>query len=451
VKFIKTIAFVLLCSLAPGGSSKILSATNAHIQRLISIQNSTIYEVNLRQYTPEGTFKAFTAQLPKLKELGVDILWFMPIHPIGKKNRKGTLGSYYSVQDYLAVNPEFGTLEDFKSLVRKAHDIGMYVLMDWVANHTAWDNPLAQQHPDWYTKDANGHFFPRVKDWTDVIDLDYRNPDLRNYMIEALKFWVNETDIDGYRCDVAGMVPLHFWQNVRRALDVIKPVFMLAEWETPTLHNEAFDMTYSWKLYRAFNAIAKGKKQGSVIDDLLQKEKKEYPPTALRMRFTTNHDENSWNGTVFERLGDGVEVFAVLTFTLPGMPLIYSGQEAGLNKRLAFFEKDVIPWREHPFFALYQKLISLKKENPALWHGQNGGAYSPVITSEANSVFAFIRSTIKQKILVVTNLSNATRTFQLKGTDYAGDYTDMFTGEKSIISAETRLTLQPWDYKLYRN
>ena len=323
--------------------------------------NLSIYEVNTRQYTPEGTFEAFDTHIKELKDMGVGIVWFMPINPIGEKNRKGTLGSYYSVKDYKGVNPEFGTLQDFKETVNQIHSMGMYVIIDWVANHTAWDNVWVKEHPDFYTKDSLGNFVPPVPDWHDVIDLNYDNKELWQYMIDAMKYWVEECDIDGFRCDVAGMVPLDFWKTAHAELDKIKNVFMLAEAEGPELH-EAFDMTYSWELLHLMNNVAQGKKDVQSIRDYFQKEKNQYPPDAYRMRFTTNHDENTWNGTEFERMGEAAETFDVFTCVIPGMPLLYSGQEAGLNKRLDFFEKDTIEWKDSKYKFLYTTSISRKRK-----------------------------------------------------------------------------------------
>ncbi|OQX99076.1 MAG: alpha-amylase, partial [Bacteroidetes bacterium 4572_117] len=269
------------------------------------IKTANIYEVNLRQYTKSGTIKEFEKHLPRLKEMDVDILWFMPVQPVGKKNRKGSMGSAYSVQDYIKVNPDFGTMEEFKSLVAKIHEMDMYVLIDWVANHTAWDHPWTQSHPEFYTKDSTGNFMPpKDTDWSDVIDLNYDNNEMRKEMIEALKFWITEADIDGYRCDVAGMVPTDFWDEARKELDSIKPVFMLAEWESTDMHFKAFDMSYSWDFHHLMNDVAKGEKSVKDIDDYFEKDELSYPANAIRMYFTSNHDENSWNGTVIERMGD---------------------------------------------------------------------------------------------------------------------------------------------------
>jgi glycosidase len=326
-------------------------------------KDAVIYEVNIRQYTPEGTFEAFSKHLPRLKELGIEILWIMPIHPIGEKNRKGELGSYYSVRDYKAVNPEFGTMEDFSKLVEKAHNLELKVIIDWVANHTAWDCEWINQHPEWYKKDSTGSFYGPF-DWTDVAQLDYEKPELHNAMIDALKFWVKETDIDGYRCDVAGMVPRDFWDKARKSLDTIKPVFMLAEDEQEHhLLEEAFNMNYGWEFHHIMNKIAKNEADASDLKRYFQKEDSIYSKNCYRMHFITNHDENSWNGTEFERMGDAVKAFAVMTFTIPGMPLVYTGQEVGLNKRLAFFKKDEVIYDENDFQEFYQELIKLKKKS----------------------------------------------------------------------------------------
>jgi glycosidase len=410
-------------------------------------RNLSIYEVNLRQFTPEGTFKAFEKHLPRLKELGIDILWLMPIHPIGEKNRKGTLGSYYSVKDYLAVNPDYGTMEDFKSLVKQIHELGMYVILDWVANHTAWDNPLATEYPEWFTKDSTGNFVPPIPDWSDVIDLNYDNRELRRYMIHAMKFWVEQADVDGFRCDVAGMVPMEFWNEARSELEKVKPVFMLAEAEGSEFHEHAFDMTYSWDFYYLLHDIVKGKKTSRDIASYIEKEASEYPRDAYRMRFLTNHDENSWKGTVSETFGDAEEVCAVLAATIPGMPLIYSGQEAGLNKRLSFFERDPIDWKEDARPAFYASLLNLKKTSQALWNGAGDGTMIRVPTSD-RKVFAFMREEEGNKVLVIANLSDRERNLVLEDRKYLGNYTDAFTGDKVLLSEEVRMVLKAWGYRV---
>ncbi len=408
--------------------------------------NKTIYEVNIRQYTKEGTFKAFEQHLPELKEMGIGILWMMPINPIGEKNRKGKLGSYYSAKDYYAVNPEFGTMDDFKELVNKIHSLGMHVIIDWVANHTSWDNVLTKTHPDFYKKDSKGNFIAPQKDYTDVIKLDYKNKDLWIYMIDALKFWVSECNIDGYRCDMAESVPTEFWDQARTELDKLKPVFMLAEAETPKLHEKAFDMTYSWNLYHLTNDIAKGKENTSAITKYFKGENKNYPANDFRMRFTSNHDENSWNGTVFERLGDAAPAFAAFTFAIPGMPLIYSGQEAGLNKRLKFFEHDPIDWKPSPFRELYTKLVHLRLQNKALLCDSK---MILVSSPDDKSVYAFVRKKDNDKIFVVFNFSKKAVETTLTSTEMKGNYTNLFTGKKISFSEKENFQLKPWGYEFF--
>ncbi|GBD87349.1 alpha-amylase 2 [bacterium BMS3Abin03] len=410
--------------------------------------DKTIYEVNIRQYTPEGTFKEFEKHLTQLKKMNVGILWFMPVQPIGIKNRKGTLGSYYSVKDYKAVNPEFGTLNEFKAMVQKIHAMGMYVIIDWVANHTAWDNIWMKEHPGFYTKDSLGSVVSPVPDWTDVADLDYSNKELWTEMIDALKFWVEEYDIDGFRCDVAGMIPLEFWIEARKELDKIKPVFMLAEWDTPEMH-KAFDMTYDWKTNKLMNSIAEGKKSTLDLIKHLKDDKKRYPPNAFRMQFTSNHDENSWNGTVFERLAKGAASFAVFTCLIPDMPLVYSGQEAGLNKRLRFFDKDTIEWKKSRFRTLYTKMFRLKKTNKALFNGIKGGELKFINSSNNKSVLAFTRQKGKDKILALFNFSNNNVEAELEGKNLHGTYREYFNGRIKIFSNKEKFTLYPWEYRVY--
>ena len=410
--------------------------------------NKTIYEVNLRQFSEEGNFEGFRKHLSRLKELGVGILWFMPIHPIGELNRKGSLGSYYSVKDYLAVNPEFGTLDDFKNLVNEIHSMGMYVIIDWVANHTSWDHPWTKYHPEFYSKDKDGNFIPPVDDWSDVIDLNYDNKELWREMIDALKFWVTECDIDGYRCDVAGMVPTDFWIEARKELDKIKPVFMLAEWDTPEMHL-AFDMTYDWNMHKTMNDIAKGKKNISDLIQHIEKDRANYPDFAFRMQFTDNHDENSWNGTVFERLGDAAESFAALTFLIPDMPLIYSGQEAGLNKRLSFFEKDLIDWKEHKFFELYKSLIELKKYNGLLHGGIQGGALEFIPNNNQQNILSFVRVKDENILLAVFNLSETPSEVSLNDKRLSGKYENFLTKENIKIDESIQINLDKWDWKIF--
>lgn len=411
--------------------------------------NATIYEVNVRQFTPEGTFRALENHLPRLQQMGIKILWLMPVNPIGVLNRKGSLGSYYSVQDYLKVNPEFGTEEDFRHLVDRIHELGMYVIIDWVANHTSWDNPLISAHPEWYKKDSAGRIIPPVPDWSDVAGLDYRQEGLRQYMTDALVYWVKKFGIDGYRCDVAGMLPVDFWNKAVPEIRQIKEVFMLAEWESPDMHDTAFDATYSWDLYNLMNRIALGEQTPDRIDTLLNKEMKSYPPYAFRMRFTSNHDENSWNGTEFERLGEGVKAFAVLTFTFPGIPLIYTGQESSMDKRLSFFEKDTVPWLGYAYTGFYSKLVKLRLDHPVLDAGEAGGHFRRITTTNEKAVYAYIRENEEDRVLVVLNLSPVEQKVQMKEFDFQGEYTEVFTGNEHELNTGTSLLLGPWGFRVY--
>ena len=410
----------------------------------------TIYEVNIRQYTPEGTLKAFIPHLDRLEKMGVGILWLMPVQPIGVEKRKGGLGSYYSIKDYTAVNPEFGTLEDFKALVNAAHDKGIYVILDWVANHTSWDHKWMTEHNDFYTKDSLGNVIPPVKDWQDVADLNYENEALRTSMIEAMKFWVTEADIDGFRCDVAGMVPMDFWNKAKKSFDEVKDLFMLAEWDKPEMHKDAFHMTYGWGFHHITNHIAKGEANADSIEVFLKKDLEKFGKEAFRMNFTTNHDENSWNGTVFERYGEGAKAFAVLVSTVQGMPLIYSGQEAGLNKRLKFFEKDEIDWSDLSMQKLYTKLISLKKENKALWSGEYGGSVTR-ISDDNPGVFAFYRQQEDNKVTVLINLTDKSQEFEITDSSVFGTHKDIFTDVETEIIEGKKSTLSPWEYKVFTN
>jgi len=413
-------------------------------------RNATIYEVNIRQFTPEGTFKGLEKELPRLQKMGVGILWLMPINPLGEKNRKGSLGSYYSVSDYLAVNPEYGSKQDFTDVVNKAHGSGMKVIIDWVANHTSWDNELITKHPEWYKKDSTGKIIPPVADWTDVAALDYSQPGLAEYMTDAMLYWIRETDIDGFRCDVAGMMPVSFWNQAIPKLKALKPVFMLAEDESPRIHDTGFfDATYSWQLFHAMNGIAQGKKPATTIDSIYASELERFPKDAYRMRFTSNHDENSWNGTEFERMGEGARAFAILTFTFPGIPLIYSGQESAMNKRLRFFDKDTIPWGNYPLEPFYTTLTELKTRTNLLDAGDAGGKFIKVTTSGDQAVYAFLRRTAQNQLFVVLNLSAQSRTVVLKGGDFTGEYIEAFTNTRFTFHSDEKVTLNAWGYQVY--
>ncbi len=412
-------------------------------------KNAVFYEVNIRQYTPEGTFNAFAKHLPRLEKLGVDVLWLMPVTPIGIKNRKEPLGSYYSVMDYMDVNPEFGTMNDFKDLVSKAHEMGFHVIIDWVPNHSSWDNKLTVQHPDWYVRDSTGNFTPPIgTDWTDVIQFDWTNKDLQDYMLGALEFWVT-LGVDGFRVDFPGNTPFDFWERVRTELSKIKPVFMLAENEDkPAFLEKGFDMNYSWDLFHLMNNIAQGKDSVRSLRKYYRKERSIYPSDVYRMVFLDNHDENSWNGTINSRLGNAQEAFAVFMFTTRGVPLLYNGQEVCLNKSLKFFEKDTIRWDTCKLTSFYTNLIELRKKNPALWNGDYGGAMDSIITRKDNRIFAFYREKDKDRVVVFLNLSKKNVAIKPKIKNLNGDYKDFFSGTTVSLPLTDSLRLGPWGYKV---
>jgi glycosidase len=373
-------------------------------------RNANIYEVNIRQFSPEGTIKAFEQHLPRLQKMGVKILWVMPVQPIGVKNRKGTMGSYYSISDYTAVNPEFGTQADFNHMVKTAHKLHMKVILDWVANHTAWDNVWTVSHADWYKKNAQGNLTSyeydngrEIEYWTDVIGLDYSKPALWDAMIGAMKHWVQTADIDGFRCDVASLVPTPFWLRARVELDAVKPMFMLAESNDPAIH-AAFDMTYDWKLFDIFADIAQGKADARDLANWVRHGQDGFPKDAYRMAFTSNHDVNSWRWSDTSLYGEKFKAFAVLAATLPGMPLILGGQESGLNKKIAFFEKDAIAWKGFSNRQFYQRLLTLKSRHLALANGSAGGTVEMIDTGDKD-VFAFRRTKGSDHIFVAVNLS----------------------------------------------
>jgi glycosidase len=412
-------------------------------------RQAVLYQINTRQFTPEGTFRAAQAQLPRLKALGVDILWLMPIHPIGEKNRKGTLGSPYSVKDYLEVNAEFGTKADLKAFVDAAHAQGMKVILDWVANHTAWDNPMHAAHPDWYEKDWKGANRPTPWwDWSDIIDLNYAQPGLRQYMTNAMTYWVREFGIDGYRCDVAGYVPLDFWENVRAELDAIKPVFMLGEFDQRDIHARAFDASYAWKWNNAVHDIAMGKADVGALFGFYSELESAWPKAAQRMTYTENHDQNAWEGTEFERFGPALENAIVLSFIGEGMPLIHNGQEAGNTKRLKFFEKDPIAWAKHPHEAIFKKLITFRDAHSALSNAPWGATMVPIVNSAPSKVLSFARANEKDKVLALFNMSGTEQTIRFTDGPVQGSYNDYQNNAPLIIGPDSSVTLPPWSHRI---
>jgi len=446
-------------------------------------KDATIYEVNLRQYSQEGTFKSFEKELPRLKAMNVDILWFMPIQPISKKNSKGSLGSPYAVADYKATNPDYGTLEDFKHLVDAIHTAGMHVIIDWVPNHTGWDNKWITEHKDWYTLDSLGNVVDPIDPstgkswgWTDVADLNYDNPQMRLGMIDAMKFWVNETGIDGFRCDVAHNVPADFWAQCADSLYAIKPLFMLAEAEVPAIRNNGtFVADYGWAMHSLFNDIAATQGvnkvaaaklvQGNKVDgkaaapvhktaldiDVLLAQKAAENQQGYSMQFTSNHDENSWAGTEFARYGAGHKAFAVLAATFDGMPLLYTGMESAMDRQLQFFEKDPVTWGDYKYAGFYTTLFDLKHKNKALWNGDAGGKLVKIPTGNDENIYAFIREKDGDKVVVVVNLSAKPQDATLKGSNFAGTYKDVFTQKNMELKDGQVLKMKAWEYWVWSN
>ena len=419
-------------------------------------KNSVIYEVNLRQYTPEGTLAAFRAHIPRLKALGTDILWLMPVQPIGMKNRKGKLGSYYAISDYTAVNPELGNLADFKAVVDSAHAHGLKVILDWVANHTAYDHEWITAHPDYYERKRDGSLVNardnegKETDWTDVAELLYTNQALRRAMIGEMKWWVDSTGIDGFRCDVAGGVPTDFWVQARATLEASKPdLFFLAEAEDPGIH-AAFDMTYGWELHHQLNAIAQGKQNASALDAYFAKNDSLYGRGAYRMYFTTNHDENSWNGSEFERMGANHKPAYVLSATAAGsMPLLYSGQEVSLKKRLRFFEKDTIDWRGPSLGDFYRAVFDLKHTQSALANGPWGGPQKKLQTTGGKSVYAYTRTQDTNTVVVAVNFDARPANVTYRGLTRSGAYRDWFAKTPVTLSDSGRIEIPANGYRVF--
>ena len=453
-----SLAAISACAATPIFSQNIANETatiaNYSPQPYVQVQHpdwatdAVIYQINTRQFTPEGTFQAAQEHLPRLKDLGVDILWLMPIHPIGEVNRKGSLGSPYAIKDYFGVNPEFGTEDDFRAFVDAAHAQDFKVILDWVANHTAWDNPLVTEHPDWYETDWKGDFHPTPwTDWADIIDLNYDNAELRAYKTRALKYWVEEFDIDGYRADVAGYVPLDFWETARAELDEIKPVFMLAEWQQRDLHRHAFNATYGWAWKEAAHRIAKGQSDAGDLRGFLGDQISTWPLDAYRMLYTENHDQNAWDGSTGEIFGASYHAMLTLSFVTEGIPLIHNGQEVGNQNQLEFFERDPIDWGDytHPDGDLIKQLIAIKKTNPALHNGAAGGRIIPVSTDNPKQILSFAREKNDNRVLIFFNLSDEPADFQITDGPAAGAWVDALTNTNDTIRLGAGRTLGPWD------
>lgn len=435
-------------SAAPASASAPPSVAHAAWTR-----TATIYEVNVRQYTPEGTFAALQRHLPRLDSLGVDILWLMPVQPIGRAHRKGSLGSYYSIANYTAINPEFGSASDLRAFIDAAHRRGMHVILDWVANHTAFDHEWITRHPDWYVHLPDGTISNarddqnRQTDWTDVAELNYDNAAMRRAMIEDMRWWLVNMHIDGFRCDVAGGVPMDFWMDARRELSAIRPdLFMLAEAEGPRFH-AAFDMTYGWEFHHLLNELAQGKQPTSALDAYFARGARDYPADAYRMYFTSNHDENSWSGSEFERMGaNHLPAFILAATVRTSMPELYTGQEASLQKRLRFFDKDTVDWSGPSLAGFYHSVFALKHGNAALANGEAGGAQATLRTDGGARVYAFTRTRGSNTVLVVVNFGDAPVHAAYTGLAASGSYTDWFSRATLALTADGALDVAAHGY-----
>lgn len=404
---------------------------------------TNIYEVNIRQYTLEGTIKAFIRHIPRLHDMGIEVLWLMPITPISIEKRQGSYGSYYAASSYIDIDPAYGSEADFIELIKIAHELGMKVIIDWVANHTGYDHQWTRQYPHFYRKDEMGAF-TGLYGWVDVIDLNYEVPELRHEMIESMKYWITKYDIDGFRCDMARTVPLDFWIEARSECDAIKPMFWLAECEILQYH-ESFDVTYGWEAMRAFDKYMTGEKKLDEIFGILGNYA-QYPVGSKKLLFTSNHDENSDHGTEYEKYGDAAKAMAVFTCTWPGIPLIYSGQEKPNKRRLAFFEKDAIDWSgEIMLHNFYRTLLSLRKNNLALQESA-----SVLLLPISNpDVLAYLCRRQLDKIFVIINFADGAVECSIDHAALPGDYRKIFSNEILTIKRKENFKLGSGEFQLY--
>lgn len=438
-------AFIISCkSKAPKTETATEAAVAAHPEW---IMQGNIYEVNVRQYTPEGTFNAFAQHLDRLKNIGVQTVWFMPINPISKVDRKGTLGSYYAVADYTAINPEYGTMDDWKKLVNTIHEKGMKVLIDWVPNHTGADHPWLTTHPDFFVKDSTGKA-ATMFDWTDTRVLDFKNNEMQDSMIAAMKYWVTQTGIDGYRVDVAWNVPGEFWKKCIPQLKAVKnDMFFLAEGDKPYLMTSGFDAYYPWEMFHMMVKVAAGERSAFALDSVKAKYDTVYPKEAMPMYFTSNHDENSWNKSDYGTFPGIVHApFAVFSQTMGGtVPLVYSGQEEPLLRPLKFFEKDPIVFGKFERAKFYKSLQDLRKKNPAL---AADASFRKVTLGNDTAVYAYVREKGNHKILVILNLTKKEQDIKITDKSLQSVAYNIFTGVNEQLN-EKRRSLPPWSYYVY--
>lgn len=413
---------------------------------------AVMYEMNIRQLTPEGTLRAALPKLAFLRDMGIDVVWLMPIYPIGERDRKGSLGSNYSIRDYCAVNPEMGTMADFDAFVAEAHRLGIRVLLDWVANHTSRDARwIAERPASWYERDERDE--PAVPwDWSDTAKLNYANRDVWDAQAEAMAFWLREHAVDGFRCDMAMLVPVAFWnETVPRLRRVKHDLFMLAEAEETNLFEEgAFDACYAWEMHHLMNDVAQQRVRVTALRDYIYADAQRYPRSAMRLAFTSNHDENTWSGSEFARMGDAREIMAVFTFVVPrGLPLIYTGQEIGYDHSFAFFDRDpILRYGANSFTDFYRRLAALRHENPALAAGERGADMIEIRNNAEDCLMTFVRECGDNRVIAVMNLSPYAIHAEYNTGIYAGAYTDAMTGEAYLFPDRVVEDMAPWSYRI---
>lgn len=439
--------FVTVCLVACQVKEKEPPQSIAPADHPAWIMNGNVYEVNIRQFTPEGTLNAFSKHLDRLQEMGIQTLWFMPLHPISQKDRKGTLGSYYAVASFTSINPEFGTMEDWKNLVQEIHKRKMKVIIDWVPNHTGADHTWLTSHPEFYTQDSTGK--PAVAfDWADVRQLDFKNITMQDSMINAMKYWLVNTDIDGFRVDVAWNVPAEFWNKCIPQLKSTKEnLFMLAEGDKAYLSTSGFDAVYPWSMFNIMKKVAKGERPPAALDSIKAVNDTLYAPGTIQLYFTSNHDENSWNKSDFETFpGASHAPFAVFTQTMANsVPLIYSGQEEPVTRALQFFEKDPIGFEKYQRAKFYKTLLELRTKNQAL---SSDASFTKVSVGDDQFVYSFVRQNGDDKVLVILNLSPVEQELSVKDTSLQGNPYNVFMYTNEPLT-DAPWKIEPWGYVIY--
>lgn len=433
---------------APDSSETTEAAVITPVEHPIWSFNKGIYEINVRHFSRSQNFAGVAGSLERLDKMGVGIIWLMPIYPIGKIRRQGRKGNPYAISDHRTVDPALGNIAEFRSLVKKIHEHGMYVILDLISYHTARDHILMTESPDFYARDESGNLITPVEGWPDVVQLDWDKPGVRRYIFESMRFWVEQIGVDGFRCDLAGLVPIDFWQEARQKLSASKPILMLADWEAPELHNGAFDITYARNLYNLMNGIAAGHADAFSLEAYFAEEARSYPSNAFRLYYTETHEENSWEAPAPKRLGKALEPLTVLTLTANGIPLIFNGQETRLRRQLSLYESDRIPWRNDDIADLYARLLKLRRTNPALWNGNRGGAMVRIPSTNNNAIFAFMRTRDRQRVVVVMNLSSDQQSIYLGGEEHFGYYLDNANDSPVVLDDHTILELPPWGYQV---